>query len=156
MKFFPASSLGKSQLIEGFSTDCAEFEAEFSGAGIFGFELRRSAQGKAGIVVAVQTSFRGAQLIVGNARAFIGNADRYRLRVFLDKRCIEVFVNDGTTAVYNWFDTGTNDLGVAVFGEPATVPAFLAGNPAPPPPRLESLTVWPMKPAKFSLDLFHV
>jgi len=66
-------------------------------------------------------------------------------------------VNDGTTAMYNWFDAGPNDLNVAVFGQPASLPAFLAGKrPAPPPPRLESLKVCPMKPAKFSLDLFHV
>jgi sucrose-6-phosphate hydrolase SacC (GH32 family) len=154
---FPASTLDKPAPLNGLATDCAEFEAEFSGAGTFGLELRRSAQGKPGIVVAVQTSFRGAHITVGNARAFVGNADRYRLRVFLDKRCIEVFVNNGTTALYNWFDAGPNDLGVAVFGQPASLPAFLAGKrPAPPPPRLESLKVWPMKPANFSLDLFHV
>jgi len=31
-----------------------------------------------------------------------------------------------------------------------------AGRPAPGPPRLESLKVWPMKAAKFSMEHFHV
>ena len=157
VKSFPGSSLDKPKLLEGLATDCAEFEAEFSGAGTFGFELRRSAEGKPGLVVAIQTSFRGAYINVGNARAFVGNSNRYRLRVFLDKRCVEVFVNDGTTALYNWFDAGPADLGVSVFGQPAEAPAFLKAKiPAPPPPRLESLRVWQIKAAQFSLDQFHL
>jgi beta-fructofuranosidase len=156
LRSFPSSLLGKPALIEGLATDCAEFEAEFSGAGTFGFELRRSAQGKPGIVVALQKSLKDAYISVGSARAFVGNADRYHLRVFLDKRCIEVFVNDGTTALYNWFEAEPNDLSVAVFGEPASVPAFFAGQIDPSPPRLEWLKVWPMKAAKFSLDRFQV
>ncbi|HWR14942.1 MAG TPA: glycoside hydrolase family 32 protein [Terriglobales bacterium] len=152
---FAGLVLERTTVLKGLSADCAEFEAEFSGAGTFGLELRRSAQGKSGIVVAIETSFRGTHLTVGNARAYVGNADRYNVRVFLDKRCVEVFVNDGTTALYNWFEAAPNDLEVAVFGQPAKLPPFLASKrPLPPAPRLESLTVWPMKPAKFSLDRF--
>jgi hypothetical protein len=147
--------LDKPAVLEGLSTDCAEFEAEFSGTGTFGLELRRSAAGKPGIVVSIEASFGGAYINVGSARAYVGSADRYKMRVFLDKRCIEVFVNDGMTAVYNWFDAGSNDLGVAVFGQIATPPKAFS-QVAPAPPRLESLKVWLMKPARFSLDRFHV
>jgi beta-fructofuranosidase len=155
VKTFPAMVLDKPAVLEGLSTDCAEFEAEFSGTGTFGLELRRSAAGKPGIVVSIEASFGGAYINVGSARAYVGSADRYKMRVFLDKRCIEVFVNDGMTAVYNWFDAGSNDLGVAVFGQIATPPKAFS-QVAPAPPRLESLKVWLMKPARFSLDRFHV
>jgi hypothetical protein len=65
---------------------------------------------------------------------------------------VEVNVNDGVAAVYNWIDAGLNGLGIAVFGRPGNG----RGGTVPVPPRLESLKVWPMKPARFSLDHFHV
>jgi sucrose-6-phosphate hydrolase SacC (GH32 family) len=161
---FPAQILDKPSPIQGADVDCAEIEATFTGNGTFGLELRRSADGKPGIVVSVQTGFGGAYLTVGNSRTFIGAADRYNLRVFLDKRCIEVFANDGVNAVYNWVDVATTAKGVAVFGQIATIPtfpgrkppAYFSSFPAPLPPRLESLKIWPMKNASFSLEHFHV
>lgn len=161
---FPAQVLDKPSPIQGADVDCAEIEVTFTGNGTFGLELRRSADGKPGIVVSVQTGFGGAYLTVGNSRSFIGAADRYNLRVFLDKRCIEVFANDGATAVYDWIDASSQDKGVAVFGQIASRPRFPGGTPparfpsfpAPVPPRLESLRIWPMKNASFSLEHFHV
>ena len=148
MQVFPATGLERTFVADGVATDCADIEAEFSGNGMFGLELRRRADGKPGIVVSVQ----GGYVNVGTARAFVGNADRYRMRVFLDKRCIEVFVNDGATAVYNWFDAGPKDLGVAAFGQAPAVPS---GGTGGPPVRLESLKIWPMNGARFSLEHFH-
>ena len=161
---FPAQVLDKPSPLEGADADCAEIEASFSGSGTFGLELRRSADGNPGIVVSVQSGFGGTYLNVGKSRTFIPAADRYTLRVFLDKRCIEVFVNDGVNAVYNWIDAPTTAKGIAVFGQTASRPAFPGGRPpagfpnlpAPLPPRLESLKVWPMKKANFSLEHFHV
>ena len=60
-------------MLDELATDCAEFEAEFSGTGTFGFELRRSLEGKPGIVVAIQTSLHGTYITVGNARASVGH-----------------------------------------------------------------------------------
>ncbi len=145
---FAGGGLEKPIVLEGVATDCAELDVEFSGGGTHGLELRRSAEGKAGIEVSLQ----GGYLNVGNVRTFVGNADRYRLRIFLDKRCVEVFANDGSAAVYKWFDAGAHDLGIAVYGTTAT--GGRGNRPAPSPPRLESLTVWPMKGAHFSLEHF--
>ena len=162
VRVFTAASLEKPFVLEGISTDCAEIEAEFTGSGTFGLELRRSADGKPGIVAAIQAGFQGAYLTVGGSRAFVGNASRYRMRVFLDKRCIEVYANDGVAAIYNPIDAGRNDLAIAVFGQPAparggfALPPGAPNRPAPVPPRLESLKIWPMKPARFSMDHFRV
>uniref|UniRef100_Q026K0 beta-fructofuranosidase n=1 Tax=Solibacter usitatus (strain Ellin6076) TaxID=234267 RepID=Q026K0_SOLUE len=145
---FPARGLETPFVPEDVAVDAAEIEAEFTGTGVFGLELRRSSAGKPGVTVTIQ----GGYVNVGNARAFVGNSGRYKLRVFLDRRCLEVNVNDGVAAVYNWFDAGLNDLGIAAFGRAGNG----RGGIAPVPPRLESLRVWPMKPAKFSLDRFHV
>jgi beta-fructofuranosidase len=160
VKEFPGAALDKPSPLAGVASDCAEIEAEFSGLGTYGLELRRSAEGKPGIVVSVQ----GAYLNVGNARTFIGNAERHRIRIFLDKRCIEVYVDDGVAAVYNWFDAGINDLGMALFGQPAPVRALPpsasgrnggAGVPdRNAPPKLESLRIWPMQAARFDLSRF--
>ena len=95
-------------------------------------------------------------LSVGNVSAYIGNANRYRLRVFLDKCCVEAYVNDGLAAIYNPFEANRADQGIAVFGQ--AQPTGGRGGAAPPaqPPRLEALKVWPMKAATFNLDRFHV
>jgi beta-fructofuranosidase len=170
VKTFPARELGeKPFVLEGAPDDATEIEAEFSGNGAFGFELRRSAEGKPGVVVSLQ---RG-NLAVGDVRAYVGNATRNKIRIFLDKRCIEVFVNDGVAAVYNPVEAAREDQGIAVFAQvggtggrggmpagggppPGAPPAAGANRPTPSPIRLESLRVWPMKPATFSLDHFHV
>jgi sucrose-6-phosphate hydrolase SacC (GH32 family) len=143
-KTFPNGPLGESPLVlEGLPGDAVEIEAEFSLAdsGRFGFELRRSAAGKPGITVAIQ---RGT-LTVGNARAYVGTVERYKLRLFLDKRCLEVYVNDGAVALFAAVDAPPEDQGLAVFA--ASRPASTV--------RVESLKAWPMKPASFSLDHFH-
>jgi beta-fructofuranosidase len=150
---FETTALEKPVSLEGVRTDCAEIEAEFSGFGTYGLELRRPADGKPGIVVSMQ----GAYLNVGSARAFVGNAERHRLRIFLDKRCVEVFADDGVTALYKWFDAGPNDLGIDVFGQPGTGRGFLggpAGAANRQAPKLESLRIWPMRGARFTMDRF--
>jgi beta-fructofuranosidase len=156
-----AQAIDKPSVLGGISTNCAEIEAVFTGSGTCGLELRRSVDGKPGVVVSVQSSYQGAFLNVGNVRTFLTPAEQYKLRIFLDKRCIEVFANDGVAAVYNYIDAPVSDTGIAVFGQPAPPPRFpggrlLAGFSAPKPPRLESLKVWPMKGADFSLEHFHV
>jgi sucrose-6-phosphate hydrolase SacC (GH32 family) len=144
-KSFTPASLEKPIVLDGVPGDSTEIEAEFSGAGTYGFELRRNAAGKPGIVVSIQ----GQYLNVGSARTYVGNAGRSKLRIFLDKRCIEVYANDGAATVYNWVDAGDDAQGIAVFGQ-------AGGRGTPVPPRLESLKVWPIKPAQFNMDRFHI
>ncbi len=153
VKTFPASTLDKPIVLDGVLGDVLEIEAEFSGAGTYGLELRRPADGQAGVTV----SIRRGMLSVGNVSTYIGNARRYTLRVFLDKCCVEAYVNDGLAAIYNPFDANRIGQGVAVFGQ-AQPPGGPGGTGAPPPepPRIEALKVWPMKAATFNLDRFHV
>jgi sucrose-6-phosphate hydrolase SacC (GH32 family) len=155
VKTFSATSLEKPFVPGGVSTDCAEIEAEFTGSGTFGLELRRAADGKPAVVASIQAGFRGAYLTVGGSRAFVGNASRYRIRVFLDKRAIEVYANDGVAAIYNPVEAGPNDLGIAVFGQEAAPGRGFGRTSSPVPPRLESLRIWPMKPAHFSMEHFR-
>jgi beta-fructofuranosidase len=101
-------------LLQGIPGDQCEIEAEFAGNGSFGFELRRSPQGKPGMVVSAERGY----LTVGSARTYLGAANQCKLRLFLDKRSVEVYVNDGTVAVYNWVDAAPEDQGLAVFMKP--------------------------------------
>jgi hypothetical protein len=104
-------------------------------------------------------------LLVGNVRAAIPRgAEKYSLRLFLDKCVLEAFVNDGDAAVYTSLDAAPTDLGIAVT---AAEPLGRGGRAGGPPPgtgrasaplgraRIESLTAWPMKPAVFSLEHFR-
>jgi beta-fructofuranosidase len=152
VKTFAGSALEKPVVLDGVPGDATEIEAEFSGGGVFGLELRRSPDGKPGVVVSMQ---RG-MLSVGNASAYVGTADRYKLRIFLDKCCVEVYANDGVVAVYNPVQAAQSDQGIAVFAQAQAAGGFGRSGRGGPPPRLESLRAWPMQPAKFSLDHFHV
>lgn len=153
---FPAGPLGPNPLLlEGIPGDAAEIEAEFAGGrfAAFGFEVRRSASGTPTVVVAIEAGM----LTVGNASAYVGNSERYKIRLFLDKRCLEVYVNDGAVALYSAIDA-TLEGQVAVFARTAN-PLFGIPKDARRESvavRLESLKAWPMRPASFSLDRFHV
>ena len=142
-KTLPKQSLGDQPLVlEGVRGDAIELEAEFIAAdtSAFGFEVRRSAAGTAAAVV----RFQRGMLSVGNTRAYVGNSGSVKVRLFVDKRCIEVYVNDGAIALYTAVEAAPEDRGLAVFARgPASV-------------RLESLQVWEMNPATFRLDHFHV
>jgi hypothetical protein len=143
-------------MVNGVPGDSTEIEAEFTGSGSYGFELRRDAEGKPGIVVSIQ----GQYLNVGTARTYLGNTGRNKLRIFLDKRCIEVYCNDGIAAVFNWVEAADDAQGISVFGQSGgrgpRGNSGSSGRAAPTPPRLESLKVWPMKAATFNMDRFHV
>ena len=156
-KSFGPASLEKPIILDGVPGDATEIAAEFTGTGTYGFELRRDTAGKPGIVVSIQ----GQYLSVGPVRTYVGSPGRNKLHIFLDKRCIEVYLNDGTSAVYNWVDAGDDAQGIVVFGQAGGRggrggTSGASGGSVPTPPRLESLTVWPMKPAKFNMDRFLV
>lgn len=117
--------------------DAFEMEAVFrpGKSSEFGIEVRRSAAGKAGATIAV----RDGTLKVGAAGTYIGHHELYTLRLFLDKRCLEVYVNDGLAAMYRIVNANQDDLGIAVYSKAGADSA-----------RLESINFWPMKPAHFS------
>ncbi|MFB3777613.1 MAG: glycoside hydrolase family 32 protein [Bryobacteraceae bacterium] len=154
----PPAVLGETPLVvESIRGDALEIEAEFSAgsAGGYGLQLRRAESGAAGLVVAV----RRGTLFVGNTQTYIGTAERCRLRVFLDKRVAEVYVDGGLAAVFTTVDAAPTDLGVAAFAQPPSVgrggqPGPLGNSPLRPA-RLESMTIWPMKPARMSMDRFR-
>jgi len=151
-------NLGTPTSIERVRGDVMELEAEFvmGNAGEVGFDLRCSAEGKPGVAVRIA---RNGSLSVGSARTPISRSlDRYRLRVFLDKRVIEVYVNDGEAAIYGTIDAGPQDLGVAVVANAPAGRGFGGGRGAAPsgPARLHSLRAWPLKPADFDLTRFAV
>jgi hypothetical protein len=82
-------------------------------------------------------------LTVGGVKKLVGAGKVIHLRIFLDKRVMEVFVDDGTAAIYTVTDAGPQDLGVETFAVGGTV-------------RLDSLTAWPLRPASFSLEHFKI
>jgi sucrose-6-phosphate hydrolase SacC (GH32 family) len=79
---------------------------------------------------------------VGSARTYIGSLDRYRLRLFLDKGCLEVYVNEGLAALYSPVAADPKDQGIALVGRAGVKPT--------------SLGAWPLRPAKFNLDRFKI
>jgi beta-fructofuranosidase len=146
MKTLAAEPLGSEpRLVDGGSGDTLEVEAEFAGgATAFGFEVRRSADGKPSAVVSVE----GGNLVVGSARTYIGRPARVKLHLFLDKGCLEVYVNDGQAALYSPLAADPKNQGFAVFGR--------AGRGPDGGARLESCRAWPLKPARFDMERFRL
>ncbi|MEO7143316.1 MAG: glycoside hydrolase family 32 protein [Bryobacteraceae bacterium] len=130
-------------LPEKFSGDCLELEAELDtgDAAAVGLRLRCPTAGGAGTQVSYAP--KDGMITAGTVRKLVGTGRRIRLRVFLDKRVMEVYVNDGAAAIFTVTGAAPDALGIEVFAK---------GGAA----RLESLTLWPLKPAKFSLDRFKV
>jgi sucrose-6-phosphate hydrolase SacC (GH32 family) len=80
-------------------------------------------------------------LTVGSRKGYVGRDKKLHLRVFLDKRLMEVYANDGAGAML-----------IALAGEPADQGVeLLARNGTA---TLRSLQAWNMKPATFSLEHF--
>jgi beta-fructofuranosidase len=141
--------------------DALELKADvvIGSAAEVAFDLRRSADGKAGISVRIS---RTGLISVGAVQLQVSRAlERYSLRIFLDRSVVEVYVNDGEAAVFGTVDAGPADLGVAVTAQAAAGRGNAGGaggrgQAAPVAPRIESLTAWPMKSAQFSLEHFHL
>ena len=123
------------------------------------FDLRRSSGGQAGITVKIS---RTGLLSVGPTQIQVSRAlERYALRIFLDRRAVEVYVNDGEAAVFGTVDAAGDAIGVSVTSQAAAGRGGPAqgggrGQVAPVKARIESLTAWPMKGARFSLENFRL
>jgi beta-fructofuranosidase len=86
---------------------------------------------------------RGGVLVAGGAKKVIGTMQPLRLRVFLDRRVMEVYANDGQAAIFTTVDGAGGDR---------KIEAFARGGAG----RLEECRVWPMKAALMTLDRFKV
>jgi beta-fructofuranosidase len=105
---------------------------EFIDAKVVGLKVRRSEDGKRGVVI----SCDGETLDVAGVKVGLGPAGDERtltLQVFLDKSVMEVFVNDGRRAVAKVIYPGEKDVGIELFA---------GGGRA----GVRSLDVWQMKP----------
>jgi beta-fructofuranosidase len=116
--------------------DCLELEASFTAdsASLMGLRTR-------GVEIAFNP--RGGSLNAGGVRTFLARNPNLQLRVFLDKRTMELYANHGAAAIFTTVDANPNQL---------QVEAFATGGAA----RLKSLRFWPLKPARFSLERFTV
>lgn len=137
---FPATTLSGKPLPLGapFAGDSMEIEAVFAveTASAVGLRLRCSTSGEAGAVV--RHEVKSGNLSLGKARTYFGREKRSHLRVFLDKRVVEAYTGDGRAAIFNTVEAGPKDLGIEVFA---------SGGAA----RLESLTAWPLRAARFTI-----
>jgi beta-fructofuranosidase len=148
-------SPGASVRLDDVSGDSLELVADVAlgTASEIGFDLRCGADGKAGISVRIA---RPGTLVVGSVRTPITRGlARYRLRIFLDKRVIEAYANDGEAAIYGVVDAPATSLGVAAVSTQPLANAGpgggLRGSTPAGPPRIEGLTAWPLGPARFDL-----
>jgi beta-fructofuranosidase len=158
---------GRPVQIKGLRGDSLEIQADvvMGSAAEMGFDLRCTGDAKPGISVRIS---RNGILSVGTSRAPIRRSlDQYSIRIFLDKRVVEVYVNNGEAALFTTVDAGPQDLDVTLLSQEP--PARAGRGPAPAPgaaparsgatavsPRIMSLRAWPMKAASFALDRFHV
>jgi beta-fructofuranosidase len=128
--------------IRGVRGDCMELELDVAlgKATEVRLDLRCSSSGKVGASIRIT---RDGMLAFGKASTLLGINDRYRMRVFLDKRVFEVYANDGLAALYGVTDAGRNDLDVAISAR---------GEGA----ELKALKAWQMKPAEFDLSRFRL
>jgi beta-fructofuranosidase len=128
-------------VIRGIRGDCMELDIEVSlgKAAAVCLDLRCSDSGKAGASIKISSE---GLLSVGRATTLLGKNERYRLRVFLDKRVFEVYANDGLAALYATTDAGRDDLGIA---------ASARGDGA----ELTVVKGWHLKPAEFDLSRFR-
>jgi len=125
-------------VIESISGDCMEIQAEFSADArttAMGLRVRRN----------IEISFnpKDAILTADGVKKLIACERQVKLRVFLDKRVMQVYAGDGAAAIFKAVTAAPSDL---------SVEAFAAGGAA----QLVSLKAWLMRPASFSLDRYKV
>lgn len=149
---------GQPIVLDEVSGDCLEISADIivgNTTGGVGFDVRRSADGGRATKVRLLPQ---SVLAVGEVRAPLSRGRaRHSLRIFLDKRVLEVYVNDGEAAIYGTVDAAPGDVGVAIAADPLVRRPGLFGPPppvAPVEPRIERITAWPLRPAHFALGIF--
>ena len=112
----PDTTLDGGSMVLDVRGDALEFNVciEPAGATFSGLRVRRSDDGQDGVVI----GYDGESVWVGGIEipyVLSEGQDALKLRVFLDKSVIEVFVDDGTRVASNFIDCGANDLGIELF-----------------------------------------
>jgi beta-fructofuranosidase len=132
---------GTRAAIRGVRGDCMELEVEVAmgRAGAVHLDLRCSEAGKAGATITINGD---GLLSVGKATTLLGKSDRHRLHIFLDKRVLEVYADDGLAAVYGTTDAGRDDMGIV---------ASARGEGA----EVRVIQGWQLKPAVFDPGPFR-
>ncbi len=137
----PSAQLGDTPLVPtGIPGDAVEIEVQFSGDGFWtgGAPLRcRQARDDAG----------NAARNAGGRRRSSNLPGLTNCGCLWTGRCLEVYVNDGTAALYRAVDARQEGRGIAVFARSNRPNANV---------QMESLTAWPMRAASFSLEHFHI
>ncbi len=113
---FPDSTLDQQSKVLDIRGDALEIilNIELAGATFGGIRVRRSDDGTDGVRIGCD----GDSIWVGGIEMPYRPASEQgaiKLRVFLDKSVIEVFVDDGARVATNFIDCGTNDLGIELF-----------------------------------------
>lgn len=121
--------------------DCLELDLTFqiTTARSVGLRVRCSADGKRGTEIAFEPG--SGMLAVDNRKGYAARDKKVRLRVFLDKRLMEVYANDGACATLIALAAQPADRGVELFARTGAA-------------AVTSLRAWTMKPASFSLERF--
>ena len=104
------------KLIEGASGDALEIKAEFvpGDADAFGLKVRSSRDGRNGISL----RYSDGTLNVAGTEVPLEDVSRpLKLHLFLDKSVLEVFIDEGRSAVTRVNYAPAGDLGIAVFAE---------------------------------------
>ena len=148
----PAAQLNATtlKLTDTISGDSLEIQASFTleGAKRVGLRVRCPASGSGfdvGYGANAACSFppdAGNSFNAGNAALLLDRGKQIRMRVFLDKRVVEAYANDGDAAIFTTVTAQPTDIGIEAYAE---------GGAA----RLNSFEAWPIKPAQFNLDRFR-
>ena len=122
------------------SGDCLEIDAGFTPgrSGSVGLRVRTSRDGKSGLPI----SYDGDRFSVGSASIPVGRRQKVRMRVFLDKRVVEAYLDEGTAAIFTTVTAAPEDVAVEA-------------QAAAPGARLDSFKAWPLKPARFGMEGFR-
>jgi beta-fructofuranosidase len=136
----PLTLTARPAVLAGIRGDCLEMEVELApgNASKAAIELRLPNADTPAVAISIGND---GLLSAGGAKTLVGQTDRYRLRIFIDKSVFEVYVNDGYAALYGDLSGGPGPLQAV---------ASAQGEGA----RILSAKAWPLKPATFSLEHF--
>ena len=114
-KVAPFNLYGNSKVIEGIKGDSVEIVAEIKpgSAKAFGLKVHLSDDRSRYSII----RFEGESLMIGSKRRSYKADETVKLRVFVDKGCLDVFTGDGLVAETRLMYPQDGDYGVSFFAE---------------------------------------